>query len=135
MFTSDEIKNAVVAFTPTAIYDPETDCFEFIASNESYYAESIDALVTAYLSQATGATVGFRLKKVRKFFRELLAKSPGFRTEIEDHRIKVEHLFTAKIWDSADPRNAKVVTYRRLRQFAKEHDISTEIDDGAELVA
>jgi hypothetical protein len=140
MFTEEEIdlhvkKALATPFQPTATYDAENDCLEFLASHESYYAESIDALVTLYCSQETGAPVGLRLKKIKKFFREFLKKSPGFRTEVEDHRIKVEHLFTAKIWASEDPNDVRVVTYRLLRDIAKNNNVEADIGDLAESVA
>src|SRR5277367_476250 len=98
MFTDQEIEQfvqqaAATPFRPSATYDAGSDCLEFFASDESYYAQSIDALVTIYCSHDTGTPVGLRLKKIKKFFGEFLKKSPGFRAEVEDHRIKVEHLF------------------------------------------
>jgi len=138
MYTEQEIddlakKSASIPFRPMATYDSDTDCLEFFASNESYYAEPIDALVTLYCSHETNAPVGLRLKKVKKFFKDFLQRSPGFKTEIEDHRIKVEHFFTAKIWASEDPK--VVLTYRKLRDVAKTNDVEADIGDLAELVA
>src|SRR5712692_3100026 len=113
MLTNQEIEHlagqaAAAAFRPMAIYDADSDCLDFFASHESFYAQSIDALVTIYCRHETGTPVGVRLKKIKKFFREFLIKSPGFRAEVEDHRIKVEHLFTAKIWASENPQDAGV---------------------------
>lgn len=140
MFTKQEVdalaKQAVaVPFRPMATYDADTDCLEFLASNESYYAERIDALVTLYCSHETDAPVGLRLKKVKKFFQDFLQRSPGFKTEIEDHRIKVEHFFTAKIWASEDPKDGRVITYRLLRDVAKKNNVEADLGDLAELVA
>jgi hypothetical protein len=140
MFTEQEVvelanRAAAVPFRPMATYDAETDCLEFLASNESYYAQPIDALVTLYCSHGTDTPVGLRLKKVKKFFNEFLKKSPGFRTEFADHRIKVEHLFTAKIWASEDPNDVRVITYRMLRDIAKSNNVEADIGDLAELVA
>src|SRR6266704_286870 len=36
---------------PTAVYDPDGDCIEFLAKPEPFYAERIDDLVTVYYSQ------------------------------------------------------------------------------------
>jgi hypothetical protein len=140
MFTNQEIEQAakeaaVTAFRPMASYDAENDCLEFFASNESCYAESIDALVTIYCSHDTGTPVGLRLKKVKKFFREFLTKSPGFRAEVQDHRIKVEHLFTAKIWALENPHDVWALTYRRFREVAQENKVEAEIGGLAELMA
>jgi len=104
MFTEKEIDAALQEsqnFKPFAHYDAEWDSFEFFATNESFYTEHIDELVAIYYGQETNNVVGLRLKKVKRFFREFLKNAPGFKTEIQDHRIKVEHLFTAKIWSSA----------------------------------
>src|SRR5262245_52389349 len=100
MFTDQEIERlanqaTATPFVPMATYDAGNDRLEFFDCNESCYAESIDPLVTVYRSHDTHAPVGLRVKKVKKFLRELLTKSPGFRAELQDHRIKVEHLFTA----------------------------------------
>jgi hypothetical protein len=140
MFTDEEIEQrarqaAATPFRPMARYDVASDCLEFFAANDSYYAESLDGLVTIYRHQDTGAPVGLRLKKVRKFFRDFLQKSPGFRAEVEDHRLKVEHLFTAKIWDLENPQDARVLTYRRFREVARENQVEAEIGDLAELTA
>ncbi len=96
MFTDQEIEKfaqqaAATPFRPIVTYDSDSDCLEFFASNESCYAQSIDALVTIYCSHDTDTPVGIRLKKIKRFFGEFLKKSPGFRAEVEDHRIKVEH--------------------------------------------
>jgi hypothetical protein len=140
MITDQEIERlatqaAATPFRPMAIYDAENDCLEFFASDESYYAQSLDALVTIYCAHDTNAPVGLRLKKVNKFFREFIKKSPGFKAEIKDHRIKVEHLFTAKIWASEDPLDVRVITYRKLREIAQENNVEADIGDLAELVA
>ncbi len=140
MFTEHEVEElakqaAAIPFRPTATYDADADCLEFLASNESYYAEPVDALVTLYCSHETDAPVGLRLKKVKKFFHDFLQRSPGFKSEIEDHRIKVEHFFTAKIWASEDPKDGRVITYRMLRDIAKNNNVEADLGDLAELVA
>src|SRR5438445_8425117 len=85
-------------FTPTAYYDPDGDCIEFIAAPDSFYGERIDALVTVYRSQETHEVVGSLIKGVRKFLRKVLERSPGFKIEVRDGRIKLTHLFTARLW-------------------------------------
>jgi hypothetical protein len=72
MFADEEIDQnarqaAATPFRPMTSYDAANDCLEFFASNDSCYAESIDALVAIYCSQHTGTPVGLRLKKVKKF--------------------------------------------------------------------
>ncbi len=74
MFTEPELE-AVLAkkldFKPFAHYDSELDSLEFFVSNESFFAEHIDGLVAIYYGQETHNLVGLRLKKVKKFFRDL----------------------------------------------------------------
>jgi hypothetical protein len=122
-------------FRPMAHYDRETDSLEFLVTNESYYAECIDGLVTIYSGQESGDVVGLLFKKISKFCKDFLKHAPGFKTEIQDDRIKVEHLFTAKIWATADDQNdARMITYRKLRKVAEENDVEADIDNLAELV-
>jgi hypothetical protein len=140
MFTDQEIEQAAkqaaaIPFRPWASYDAAQDCLEFFASNDGFYAQSIDALVTIYCSHDTGTPVGLRLKKIKKFFHEFLKQSPGFRTEVADHRLKVEHLFTAKIWALENPQDVRVPTYQRFREVAQENKVEAEIGDLADWMA
>ncbi len=50
-------------FRPTATYDPDGDCVEFIAKPDPFYAERIDDLVTVYYSQETGELIGALLNR------------------------------------------------------------------------
>ncbi|MCI0463715.1 MAG: hypothetical protein L0Z62_42815 [Gemmataceae bacterium] len=139
-FTPEKIEElatttAAQPFRPFAVYDAQRDCLEFFASNDSFYARSLDDLVTAYYSHETNTPVGLRVKKVKQFFKNVLKQAPGFKAEIHNHRIRVEHLFTAKIWSSDDPQGATVLTYRKLRDVAQKNEVEAEIDDLAELVA
>jgi hypothetical protein len=45
-------------FRPTATYDPDGDCIEFLAKPDAFYAERVDDLVTVYYSQDTGELIG-----------------------------------------------------------------------------
>ena len=51
-------------FEPTAIYDPDGDCIEFLAKPDSFYAERVDDLVTVYYSQETNEVIGSLIKGV-----------------------------------------------------------------------
>ncbi len=51
-------------FNPTAIYDPDGDCIEFLAKPDPFYAERVDEFVTVYYSQETGEVTGSLLKGV-----------------------------------------------------------------------
>jgi hypothetical protein len=121
---------AALPFKPFGEYCAATETFEFFAANDSFYAQSIDDLVTVYYSQATDAVVGIRLKKAKIFFQRFLKNAPGFKSEIRDHRIKVEHLFTAKIWAEGEtPPDARVLTYRQLRDVAQANNVEADIGD------
>jgi hypothetical protein len=56
-------------FRPTATYDPDGDCIEFLAKPEPFYAEQIDDLVTVYYSQETGEITGYLVEGVSKHSR------------------------------------------------------------------
>src|SRR5437016_12242363 len=85
---------------PTAVYDPDGDCIEFLAKPDPFYAERVDDLVTVYYSQETGEVVGSLLKGVSRFCRQMLEKMPGFRVEIHDGRVQLVHIFSARLWSS-----------------------------------
>jgi len=116
-------------FLPVADYDPDGDCIEFIAAPDSYYAERIDPLVTVYRSQESGEIVGSLIKGVRKFLGEVLRTSPGFKIEIQEGRLKMVHIFTARLWqEEMDPSAVPGVIYRKLRENAEE--TGAEVDFG-----
>ena len=54
-------------FEPTATYDPDGDCIEFLARPDPFYAERVDDLVTVYYSQESNEVVGSLIKGVRGF--------------------------------------------------------------------
>ena len=60
-------------FRPTATYDPDGDCIEFLAKPDPFYAERVDDLVTVYYSQETGEVIGSLLKGVSAFCKERFA--------------------------------------------------------------
>ena len=102
-------------FKPTAIYDPDGDCIEFLAKPDAFYAERIDDLVTVYYSQKTDEVVGSFIKGVSKFCRETLTKMPGFKIEIHDGPISLQHIFLARMWSQElDPDDLATLTYRKL---------------------
>lgn len=135
--TNEEFAELVVSRVPAAHrfaalahYDADGDCIEFIISPESFYAERIDTLVTVYRSQDTNEIVGSLIKGVRKFLQQVLRHSPGFRIEIREGRIKLTHLFTAKLW--TEELDAKVVPgliYQKLREKAEETGAEVDVGD------
>ena len=108
-------------FRPTATYDPDGDCIEFLAKAEPFFAERVDDLVTVYYSQESGEVIGSLLKGVSAFCKQMLERMPGFQIEIHDGRVRLVHLFRAKLWFSAnDPQDLVTLTYRKLIHVAEE---------------
>lgn len=108
------------AYTPTATYDPDGDCIEFLAKPDSFYAERIDDLVTVYYSQETDEVIGSLIKGVSSFCRELACKLPGFKIEIRDGKIQLQHIFLAQLWTGHfQPDALPTLTYRKLIQVSE----------------
>jgi hypothetical protein len=114
-------------FAPSATYDPDGDCIEFIAKPDSFYAERIDDLVTVYYSQQSREIVGSLIKSMSRFNRDVLQKVPGFRIEIDDGKVRLVQLFRAKLWTSGfDPENVVSITYRKLLKVAEDSNLDIE---------
>ena len=80
-------------FKPTAVYDSDGDCIEFLAKPDPFYAERVDDLVTVYYSQETGEVIGSLIKGVSHFCKQMFERMPGFRIEITDGRASLQHIF------------------------------------------
>jgi hypothetical protein len=76
------------AFQPTALYDADGDCVEFLSRPDPFYAERVDDLLTVYHRQDSGEIIGSLIKGVHP----LLEKHPGLRIEIQDSFIFREQL-------------------------------------------
>lgn len=114
-------------FEPTATYDPDGDCIEFLAKPDPFYAERVDDLVTVYYSQETHEVIGSLIKGVSRFCAELLHKMPGFKIEIQDGRVHLVQIFRARLWTTdARPTDMVTLTYRKLIQVAE--DARAEVD-------
>jgi hypothetical protein len=117
----------VEQFRPTATYDPDGDCIEFLAKADPFYAERVDDLVTVYYSQETGEVIGSLLKGVSTFCKQMLEQMPGFQIEINNGRVRLVHLFRARLWSSAkDPQDLATLTYRKLINVAEQ--ANAEVD-------
>lgn len=117
-------------FRPAAYYDPDGDCIEFLAKPDPFYEERVDELVTVYYSQKTGEVVGSLIKGVSKLTKCLAETLPGFMIAIEDGRIRLEHLFLARMWlQKAESHAINVLTYKKLAEIAER----TSVDVSAEL--
>lgn len=115
-------------FRPTATFDPDGDCIEFLAKPDPFYGERVDDLVTVYYSQNTGEITGSLIKGVRRFFKQFAKKNPGFRIVIEDGPARLEHLFLARLWSAPqDPQTIKTLTYRKLIEVAGETVVEGEL--------
>src|SRR5438034_5745095 len=85
-------------FRPTATYDQDGDCIEFLVKPDPFYAERVDDLVTVYYSLEMGEVIGSLLKGVSAFCRQMLQRMPGFKIEISNGRVFLVHLFQAGLW-------------------------------------
>ena len=115
-------------FEPTATYDRDGDCIEFVAKPDPFYAERVDDLLTVYYSQETGEVTGSLLKGVSRFCKQMLEKMPGFRVEIRDGRIELVHIFRARLWSSKlHPQDLPALVYRKLIEVADDAEVDTEL--------
>jgi len=111
----------VERFKPTATYDPDGDCIEFLAKPDVFYAERVDDLLTVYLSQETDEVIGSLIKGVSKFCQEMLTNMPGFKIEIVDRHVRLKHIFLARMWSSErDSEDLITLTYRKLVEVSHE---------------
>ncbi len=117
-------------FRPSALYDVDGDCTEFIASPEVYRAERLDDLVMVCYGQETGQIVGSLIKGISRFREQMREKIPGFIIEIEDGPIKLVHIFLAKLWTTrADADQPVRVTYRKLIEIARTTNVESELTE------
>lgn len=102
-------------FEPSATYDPDGDCIEFLAKPDPFFAERIDDLVTVYYSQETNQVIGSLVKGVKKFCDSLSSKLPGFQILIHDSPVLLSHIFLAKMWSSNyAPNELPTLAYKKL---------------------
>lgn len=134
MSTSDFAKRMMLLarparqFEPTATYDKDGDCIEFLARPDPFYAERIDDLVTVYYSQETDEVIGSLIKGVSGFCKKVAETMPGFMIEIRDGRVRIVHIFRARLWTSTTgPRAIESLTYEKLIQVAEESDLEAEV--------
>ena len=115
-------------FKPTATYDPDGDCIEFLFKADAFYAERIDGLVTVYYSQDSREVIGSLLKGITKFLKKTLTKFPGFKIEIRDGEVCLQHIFLAGLWsEDLDPESLATRTYQKLIQVSKETKVEGEL--------
>jgi hypothetical protein len=137
--TNDEFAAKVVElagqaekFSPTAYYDPDGDCIEFLARRDNFYADRVDDLVTVYYSEETHEVIGSLLKGVTRLCEQLLERLPGFKIEIQPGRVKLVHIFQAKLWASElNPGDLATLTYKKLIDVARDADVEVELKRAA----
>jgi hypothetical protein len=113
---------------PTAAYDPDGDCIEFLAKPDPFYAERVDDLLTVYYSQETDEVIGSLLKGVSRFCKQMLEKMPGFKVEIHDGRIRLVHIFRARLWSSKlKPQDMPALVYQKLIDVADDAEVDAEL--------
>lgn len=116
-------------FRPTATYDPDGDCIEFLAKPDPFYAERVDDLVTVYYSQDSHEVIGSLLKGVSRFCRQTLATMPGFCIEIHDGKVRLVHIFQARLWSAPrQPEDAVTLVYRKLIEVAEEAAVEVDAE-------
>ena len=115
-------------FRPTATYDADGDCIEFLSKPDSFYAERVDDLVTVYYSQETGEIVGSLVKGIGRFCRDFSKSNPGFKIVIEGGHVKMEHIFLARLWSSTQDRHTlQTLTYEKLIEVSGETEVEGEL--------
>lgn len=115
-------------FKPSATYDRDGDCIEFLAKPDTFYAERIDDLVTVYYSQETGEVIGSLIKGVSKFCRDIANTMPGFKIEIHDGPVRLQHIFLARMWSAnLHPQDMTTLTYRKLVDVSRDAVVEGEL--------
>jgi len=111
-------------FEPTATYNPDGDCIEFLVAPDPFYAERVDDLVTVYYSHDPNEIIGSLIKGISRFCRQW----PGFKIEIQDGPVKLEHIFRTRLWTSnPQPDEMKTLIYRKLIAMAEQNEAKAEL--------
>jgi hypothetical protein len=106
-------------FEPFAFYNTDGDCIEFFIAGEKYYGERVDEFLTVYRDADTDAIVGSVIKNVKQLCRELSEKQPGFAIIIQNEKVRIQHLFIARILSQLRPANV----YKELAELAEKNQI------------
>lgn len=123
-----DLSQTTEPFQPTAVYDPDGDCIEFVFKPDNFYARRIDDLLTVYYSQENEEIVGSLIKGVSEFKEKILKKCPGFIIEVHEGRIHLAHLFRAQLWSQLNPDDkVKVLVYQKLIICAEKANAETEL--------
>jgi hypothetical protein len=127
-----DLAKPVEKFTPTAYFDHDGDCIEFLASPDNFYGERVDDLVTVYYSETTGEVVGSLLKGVRVLCDKILARLPGFKIVIRHDKVKLDHIFLAHFLSFAEnPGELATLAYEKLIDVASRTGIEVNLTKAA----
>lgn len=120
----------VSSFEPLAYYDRDGDCIEFLVANDSYRAERVDDRLTVYYSRETGEIIGSLIKGVRRLLREITNDSPGFKIDVVDGKVRLQHLISATLWkNSQSVERFRSVTYQKVRDAADQSQVAVAIPE------
>jgi hypothetical protein len=115
-------------FRPSATYDADGDCIEFLVKPDPFRAERVDDLVTVYYSQDSGEIIGSLIKGVRRFFQKVVPNLPGLRLVIKDGRVRMEHIFlTQLLLSQGAPTDLATLTYEKLIDVAERADVEAQL--------
>jgi hypothetical protein len=119
-----ELARAAAPFRPSATYDPDGDCVEFLVTPDSFYGERIDDVVTVYRSHDTDEVVGSLIKGVTR----LLKRFPNLQIVVDDGKVKIEHLFVVAgmVPQKTGDQPLRTISYRKL--IAAAHETGVEAD-------
>jgi len=113
---------------PRAHYDEDGDCIEFVFGSDDYFAERVDSILTVYYSRETGEIVGSLVKCVKRFIQDVLKHTPGFMVDVQDGKMRLEYLFTARLWQNDTPGQPVLLrAYKKLRYEACHYDIEVDV--------
>ncbi len=132
--TNDEFAKMVMStaspqrpFQPSATYDPDGDCIEFIIKPDNFYAHRVDDLLTVYYSEKTDELVGSFIKSIRAFCKKLVQQSPWFAIIVDEPPVRLSHLFVARLMQlpgRPDQTQLQLVTtYKELIKRADQENI------------
>ena len=122
------IGEPVAEFKPIAFFNRAGDCAEFFVDPDEYYAKRIDEFVTVYLSMKDDHIVGSMIKDVTRLCKLLRSRLPGFKIQIKDNRVQLEHVFRARLWTCDNPDDFPVVYYKDLAEITRRNDLETEAE-------
>jgi hypothetical protein len=127
-----ELVKPVEPFRPTAYYDRDGDCIEFLASPDNFFAERVDDRVTVYYSERTREVIGSLIKGVAFLCKKLVERLPGFKIEIHHGKTKLVHIFRLKLWTSEmNPNDITAIIYQKLINVADESGVEVELPKAA----